>query len=151
MEKRTMKFRIKANVMRAGVLGSVLFAAHVSASAELLNYNEALGAYKDQASTGIKANDSVFPGVSAKASVNRAITKDAVVDQQALVQPDGTLKLPSNQQNLVIRSSYSDVQRDANGAVRVASPTIQGNVTGNVTLYVDGQGVKNITVLNNGH
>ncbi len=71
-----------------------------------------------------------------------------MVDQSALVQPDGTLKLPDNQQNIVIRTSYSDVQRAADGTLRIASPTIQGNVNGTVTLFVEGKGVENITVLN---
>ena len=67
-----------------------------------------------------------------------------------LVQPDGTLKLPEGQRNIVIRTSYSDVQRSPDGTLRIASPVIQGNVNGNVTLYVEGKGVENITVLNSG-
>ena len=120
------------------------------ASAQLVNYGEALGAYKDSKEAGVKLVDGVTPGVTAKARVARALEENKVVDQQALVQPDGTLKLPANQTNLVIRSNYSNVQQGADGQLRIASPTIQGNVNGNVTLFVDGKGVENITVLNNG-
>ncbi|WP_051954079.1 hypothetical protein [Xenophilus azovorans] len=120
------------------------------ASAQLVNYNESLSAYRDLRDGGVKLVDGVTPAVSARASVARAIAKDKIVEQAALVQPDGTLKLPSNQTNLVIRTDYSNVTQGADGTVRVASPSIQGNVNGNVTLYVDGQGVENITVLNNG-
>jgi hypothetical protein len=124
------------------------FAGH--ASAQLVNYGEALGAYKDSKEAGIKLVDGVTPGVTAKARVARALEQNKVVDQQALVQPDGTLKLPPNQTNLVIRTNYNNVQQGADGQLRIASPTIQGNVSGNVTLFVDGKGVENITVLNNG-
>ncbi|AMM24592.1 hypothetical protein [Variovorax sp. PAMC 28711] len=120
------------------------------AAAQLVNYSEALGAYKDSREAGIKLVDGVTPGVTAKARVARALEQNRVVDQQALVQPDGTLLLPSNQTNLVIRTNYNNVQQGADGQVRIASPTIQGNVSGNVTLFVDGKGVENITVLNNG-
>ena len=82
--------------------------------------------------------------------MNRAISQNTLVDQSALVQPDGTLKLPEGQKNIVIRSTYSDVQRAPDGTLRIASPVIQGNVNGNVTLYVEGKGVENITVLNSG-
>lgn len=128
----------------AGVL--VLFAA--GAQAQMVNYGEQLGAYKDMAQSGVRLNDGVYPSVSAKARVNRAIAQNTLVDQSALVQPDGTLKLPDGQKNIVIRSTYSDVQRGADGSLRIASPVIQGNVNGNVTLYVEGKGVENITVLN---
>ena len=132
------------------VLGAAAMAAACCASAQLINYSESLGAYKDLRDGGVKLIDGVTPGVAAKASVARAIAKDQVVDQQALVQPDGTLRLPANQTNLVIRTDYSNVTRGTDGQIRVASPSIQGNVNGNVTLYVDGQGIENITVLNNG-
>lgn len=128
----------------AGAL--VLFAA--GAQAQMVNYGEQLGAYKDMAQSGVRLNDDVYPSVSAKARVNRAIAQNTLVDQSALVQPDGTLKLPDGQKNIVIRSTYSDVQRGADGSLRIASPVIQGNVNGNVTLYVEGKGVENITVLN---
>jgi hypothetical protein len=128
----------------AGVL--VLFAA--GAQAQMVNYGEQLGAYKDMAQSGVRLNDGVYPSVSAKARVNRAIAQNTLVEQSALVQPDGTLKLPDGQKNIVIRSTYSDVQRGADGSLRIASPVIQGNVNGNVTLYVEGKGVENITVLN---
>lgn len=132
-----------------GVAMAGLFATALPVSAQIVDYNSPLAGYKSDRAAGIENGNGVFVGISAKASVNRAIRKNEVVDQQALVQPDGTLKLPDNQQNLVIRSTYSDVQRAADGTVRVASPTIQGNVTGNVTLFVDGQGIKNVTVINN--
>lgn len=128
----------------AGAL--VLFAA--GAQAQMVNYGEQLGAYKDMAQSGVRLNDGVYPSVSAKARVNRAIAQNTLVDQSALVQPDGTLKLPDGQKNIVIRSTYSDVQRGADGSLRIASPVIQGNVNCNVTLYVEGKGVENITVLN---
>ena len=128
----------------AGAL--VLFAA--GAQAQMVNYGDQLGAYKDRAQSGVRLNDGVYPSVSAKARVNRAIAQNTLVDQSALVQPDGTLKLPDGQKNIVIRSTYSDVQRGADGSLRIASPVIQGNVNGNVTLYVEGKGVENITVLN---
>ena len=118
------------------------------AQAQMVNYGEQLGAYKDMAQSGVRLNDGVYPSVSAKARVNRAISQNTLVDQSALVQPDGTLKLPDGQKNIVIRTSYSDVQRAADGTLRIASPTIQGNVNGTVTLFVEGKGVENITVLN---
>lgn len=120
------------------------------AQAQMVNYGEQLGAYKDMAQSGVRLNDGVYPSVSAKARVNRAISQNTLVDQSALVQSDGTLKLPEGQKNIVIRSTYSDVQRAPDGTLRIASPVIQGNVNGNVTLYVEGKGVENITVLNSG-
>lgn len=130
----------------AGVLALLAAGAH----AQMVNYGEQLGAYKDMAQSGVRLNDGVYPSVSAKARVNRAIAQNTLVDQSALVQPDGTLKLPDGQKNIVIRSTYSDVQRAPDGTLRIASPVIQGNVNGNVTLYVEGKGVENITVLNQG-
>ncbi len=120
------------------------------AQAQLVNYSEQLGAYKDMSQSGVRLNDGVYPSVSAKARVNRAIAQNTLVEQSALVQPDGTLKLPDGQRNIVIRSTYSDVQRGPDGSLRIASPVIQGNVNGNVTLYVEGKGVENITVINSG-
>jgi len=134
----------------ASFLATPLVLLASSASAQLVNYTEALGAYKDSKEAGVKLIDGVTPGVTAKARVARALEENKVVDQQALVQPDGTLKLPANQTNLVIRTNYNNVQQGADGQLRIASPTIQGNVSGNVTLFVDGKGVENITVLNNG-
>lgn len=133
---------------RAGA-AALLLGLGFGAQAQLVNYGEAMGAYKDQKDGGIKLIDGVTPGVSAKARVARAIAEQRITEQAALVQPDGTLKLPNNQTNLVIRTTYQDVTQGADGTVRIASPNIQGNVTGNVTLFVDGQGVENITVLNN--
>lgn len=121
-----------------------------STQAQLVNYSEAMSAYKDARSAGVQLNDGVTPGISAKASVARALRRSKVTDQSALVQPDGSLALPANQTNLVIRSRPGDVQRSSDGQVRIASPTIQGNVYGNVTLFVDGEGLENVTVLNSG-
>lgn len=131
-------------------LACALWLAAAGAAQAQLNYNEQIGAYKDQQSSGIRLQDSVTPGVAAKARVSRALARNRLVEQQALVQPDGTLKLPARQTNLVIRSDYQQVQQGSDGQVRIASPVIQGNVSGNVTLYVDGQELQNITVLNNG-
>jgi hypothetical protein len=139
------------SLLRAGIAGLLLALAGAAAQAQLVNYGAPLAAYKDQRDGGIKLLDSVTPGVAAKTTVARALLRNQVTDQQALVQPDGTLKLPNDQTNLVIRSTYGNVTQDADGTVRVASPNIQGNVTGNVTLFVDGKGVDNITVLNNNH
>ena len=130
----------------AGALVLISAGAH----AQLVNYGEQLGAYKDMSQSGVRLNDGVYPSVSAKARVNRAIAQNTLVEQSALVQPDGTLKLPDNQKNIVIRSTFSDVQRAPDGTLRIASPVIQGNVNGNVTLYVEGKGVENITVINSG-
>lgn len=139
------------DIGRRGALCAALFLAGTgAASAQMLNYGEQLGAYRDQQTGGIKLQDSVSPGVAARTRVSRALARDRIVDQQALVQPDGTLKLPSNQTNLVIRSDYQQVQQGADGQVRIASPVIQGNVSGNVTLYVEGRELENITILNNG-
>ena len=134
----------------ASLLATGLLAMAGGTSAQLVNYTEALGAYKDSKEAGVKLIDGVTPGVTAKARVARALEENKIVDQQALVQPDGTLKIPTNQTNLVIRTNYNNVQQGADGQVRIASPTIQGNVNGNVTLFVDGKGVENITVQNNG-
>lgn len=143
-----MRKPVSFKAISALCAGATAVLASLSAHAQLVNYNEQLGNYKDMSSTGVKLVDGVFPSVNAKARVNRAIAQNALVDQSALVQPDGTLKLPDNQQNLVIRTDYSNVTRGPDGAIRIASPVIQGNVNGNVTLYVEGQGVENITVLN---
>lgn len=132
--------------LRCGAAALALCA--VGAQAQMVNYGEQLGAYKDMAQSGVRLHDGVYPAVSAKTRVARALARNTLVDQSALLQPDGTLRLPDNQQNVVIRTSYSDVQRGADGSLRIASPVIQGNVTGNVTLYVEGRGVENITVLN---
>lgn len=142
--KRQRFFGAIPAVLAAGLL------AALPVSAQLVNYGEALGAYKDSKEAGVKLIDGVTPGVTAKARVARALEQNKVIEEQALVQPDGTLKLPPNQTNLVIRTNYNSVQQGADGQVRIASPTIQGNVSGNVTLFVDGKGVENITVLNNG-
>jgi hypothetical protein len=137
------------SIFRAITLaGSLLLLAGMT-HAQLVNYGEQMAAYKDFRDAGIKLIDSVTPAVTAKTRVARTLANRSIVDQAALVQPDGTLKLPANQTNLVIRSSYSDVTSGADGQVRIASPSISGNVTGNVTLYVEGKSPENITVLNN--
>lgn len=133
---------------KALLLGLCLAAGASPALAQLVNYNESLGAYKDMQSSGIQLHDVVSPKVAAKARVKKAIREDRLVSQSALKQADGTLKLPPNQQNLVIRTSYDDVTRGTDGSIRIASPQIDGNVNGNVTLYVEGKEVRNITVLN---
>ncbi|MEO8248012.1 MAG: hypothetical protein ABI589_01455 [Burkholderiales bacterium] len=143
-----------ANRRRASTLAAIagagaLLALGTPASAQMINYNEQLAVYKDNRDSGVKVTDVVTPGVAARARVARAINQNQVVNEAALLQPDGTLKLPQNQTNLVVRTDYGDVRQGADGVVRIASPSIQGNVTGNVTLLVDGQGVRNITVLNN--
>lgn len=149
--KRTSAGHPRAWVFRARCAAAVALACCAAAAqAQLINYNEQLGNYKDMGQSGVKLQDSVYPSVSAKARVNRAIAQNSLVDQAALVQPDGTLKLPEDQRNVVIRSTYSDVQRGSDGSLRIASPVIQGPVNGNVTLYVEGRGVENITVLNSG-
>ncbi|KQM68452.1 hypothetical protein [Xylophilus sp. Leaf220] len=128
----------------------VLALASGASHAQLVNYGEQLSTYKDNQTSGVRLIDATTPSVAARARVARALSQNTVVDQSALVQPDGTLKLPEDQKNVVIRTTYNDVTRAADGTLRVASPTIQGNVNGNVTLFVDGKGVQNITVLNNG-
>jgi len=139
---------MKPSIFRfATVAGSLLLAG--MAHAQLVNYGEHMAAYKDLKDGGIKLIDGVTPGVEAKTRVARALANHSVIDQAALVQPDGTLKLPANQTNLVIRTDYTNVTGGADGQVRIASPSISGNVTGNVTLYVEGKGPENITVLNN--
>ena len=132
-----------------GVLLLAVLWLSTPAHAEMLNYGEAIGAYRENQTSGIKLNDSVSPRITARARVGKALRENTIVDQQALVQPDGTRKLPSNQQNIVIRTSYDQVTRGSDGSIRIASPQIDGDVTGNVTLYVEGDGVRNITILNN--
>lgn len=134
----------------AAWLATGLFVAGMHAShAQMVQYNEQLNAYKDQRDGGVKLQDNTFAAVRAKSHVAFALANKRIVDEAAIRQPDGTLKLPSGQQSVVIRTDFTNVQQDPNGVVRVASPTIQGNVSGNVTLFVEGQGVQNITVLNN--
>ncbi len=138
---------LSASIRSLG-LGAALAVCGLSAQAQMVNYGEQMSKYKDMAQSGVQLNDGVFPSVSAKARVNHALASNSLVDQSALVQPDGTLKLPDNQQNIVIRTDYSNVTRGADGTLRIASPVIQGNVNGSVTLFVEGRGVENITVLN---
>ncbi|RYZ05053.1 MAG: hypothetical protein EOO24_12630 [Comamonadaceae bacterium] len=132
------------------VISAGLLSLAGAASAQLVNYGEQLGAYKDNQQSGVRLIDATTPGVTAKARVARALEQSRIVEERALLQPDGTLKIPTNQTNVVIRTDYNNVQQAADGTLRIASPTIQGNVSGNVTLFVDGKGVENITVLNNG-
>ena len=71
-----------------------------------------------------------------------------MLNARDLMRADGTIVLPRNRQNMVIRTSYDDVQMGSNGDVRIASPQIDGNVNGTVILYVDGEGPENVTVIN---
>jgi hypothetical protein len=135
-------------LVRTVTAGVLTICANVS-FAQMVNYGEQMATYKDSNQNGVRLQDGVFPAVSAKARVNRAISEQKLVDQNALMQPDGTLKLPEGKNNLVIRSTLNDVQRGSDGTLRIASPTIQGNINGQVTLFVEGRGVQNITVLNN--
>ena len=144
----TLAARVTRRLTRA-ITTTLLIVSASASFAQMLNYGEQIANYKDSNQNGVRLQDGVFPGVSAKARVNRAISEQKIVDQSALMQPDGTLKLPDGQNSLVIRSTLNDVQRGADGTLRIASPTIQGNINGHVTLYVEGRGVQNITVLNN--
>lgn len=119
------------------------------AQAQMVQYGTAMSMYKDMQDKEIKVTDTVTPGVAARSRVAKALADRSMVDARAMVGEDGTLRLPPNQSNLVIRTDYTDVTQGPDGSVRVASPVIQGNVSGNVTLYVEGEGVENITVLNN--
>nr|HPK31148.1 hypothetical protein [Ottowia sp.] len=76
----------------------LLLLGWAAAQAQMVQYNEQLGAYKDQRDGGVKLQDGTFPAVSAKSAVALALAKNKVIDQSALMQPDGTLKLPSGQQ-----------------------------------------------------
>lgn len=129
----------------AGVLLS--FGLATAVHAQMVSYTEQIGNYKDMQSSGIRLQDTVSPSIEAKARVNKILREGRITDFHALQQPDGTLKLPSNQQNLVIRTNYSDVN-SVGGRVNIASPTITGDVHGTVTLLVDGKAPDNITVLN---
>lgn len=149
-----MSTRIKHPGLSRNAIATALLAAFwvlgaESGQAQMVQYGEQLAGYKDMNEGGVKLQDRVFPTVSAKSRVNFALARDEVVDARAITRPDGTLELPDGSQNVVIRTDYTNVHRDPNGVIRVASPTIDGNVNGNVTLYVDGDGVRNITVLNN--
>jgi len=114
----------------------------------MVNYGEQLAAYKGMEQGDLRVVDGTFPAIKARARVNFALARKSFINQSALLQPDGTLKLPDNNKNIVIRTDYSDVQKDADGSIRIASPVIQGDVNGNVTLYVEGAGLENITVIN---
>lgn len=114
----------------------------------MVNYSEAMSNYKDAQKGNIDLLDKVSAQVAAKTQVNKALRENRVVNAQALRQPDGTLQLPRNRQNMVIRTDYNDVQYGADGGVRIASPQINGNVNGKVILYVEGKGPGNVTVLN---
>lgn len=120
-----------------------------AAQAQLVQYGAALKNYKSVQEKEVRVQDTVTPGVAARSRVAKALADRSVVDATALVQDDGTLRLPPNQTNMVIRTDYNNVTRGPDGAVRVASPEIRGPVNGNVTLYVEGEGVENIYVINN--
>lgn len=146
-----MPIHSSTSSLLAGSFAIILLAGAGAASAQLVNYGEAMGTYKDQRTSGVRVVDSVTPGVTARSAVAFALAKNKIVDQSALLQPDGTLKLPEDQNNLVIRTSLTNVSLGSDGQLRIASPTIQGDVRGNVTLYVEGRGVQNITVVNSGN
>ena len=58
----------------ASFLAAGLLAVAGGASAQLVNYSEALGAYKDSKEAGVKLVDGVTPGVTAKARVARVVS-----------------------------------------------------------------------------
>lgn len=97
MTHREKKHSARALWLCCGAVALALMGG--GAQAQLVNYGEQLGAYKDMAQSGVRLNDGVYPSVSAKARVNRAISQNTLVDQSALVQPDGTLKLPDGQKD----------------------------------------------------
>ena len=117
--------------------------------AQIVNYNEAIANYKDAQKGNIDLHDKVSAQVTAKSRVAKSLRESQILNAQALVQPDGTLKLPGNQQNMVIRTNFNDVTRGPDGSIRIASPQIDGNVSGTVILYVEGKGPENINLINN--
>jgi len=130
--------------------GAALLLLLCPAQAQLVNYTEQLAAYKGMEQSGVRLTNNTYPSVMARARVNFALARRALISQSALLQPDGTLRLPDRNRNIVIHTDYTDVQQDTNGGIRIASPVIQGDVNGNVTLYVEGGGLENITVINGG-
>ncbi len=116
--------------------------------AQMLNYGEAISDYKDAQKGDIELHDKVSAKVSAKTRAAKAIRQSTVLNARDLTQPDGTIALPRNRQNLVIRTNYNDVQSGGNGDVRIASPQIDGNVNGTVILYVEGEGPETVNVIN---
>jgi len=130
--------------------GAALLLVLCPAQAQLVNYGEQLATYKGMEQSGVRLTNNTYPSVMARARVNFALARNALVSQSALLQPDGTLRLPDRNRNIVIHTDYTDVQQDGNGGIRIASPVIQGNVNGNVTLYVEGGGLENIAIINGG-
>ena len=129
-------------------VGVVCAVSPVLGQAQIVNYNEALANYKDAQKGDIELHDKVSAKVTAKTRVAKAIRQSTVLNARDLTQSDGTIALPRNRQNMVIRTNYNDVQTGSTGDVRIASPQIDGNVNGTVILYVDGEGPENVTVIN---
>ena len=129
-------------------VGVVCAVFPVLGQAQMVNYNEALANYKDAQKGDNELHDKVSAKVTAKTRVAKSIRQSMVLNARDLMRADGTIVLPRNRQNMVIRTSYDDVQMGSNGDVRIASPQIDGNVNGTVILYVDGEGPENVTVIN---
>lgn len=129
-------------------IGSIFAIFPVLGQAQMVNYSEALTNYKDVQKGEIELNDSVSAKVTAKTRATKSIRQSMVLNARDLMQADGTIALPRNRQNMVIRTNYGDVQTGGNGDVRIASPQIDGNVNGTVILYVEGEGPENVTVIN---
>lgn len=132
----------------AALLGAACLLLPALGQAQIVNYNEALGNYKDAQKGDIELHDKVSAQVAAKTQAAKSLRESRILSARALEQADGTLKLPGNQQNVVIRTHYNDVTRGADGSIRIASPQIDGNVSGTVILYVDGKAPENITLVN---
>lgn len=132
----------------AALLGAACLLLPALGQADIVNYNEALSNYKDAQKGEIELHDKVSAQVAAKTLAAKSLRESKIINARALEQADGTLKLPSNRQNMVIRTHYNDVTRGADGGIRIASPQIDGNVNGTVILYVDGKSPENITLLN---
>lgn len=140
--------RIYVAALRRWAVVGLCAATPLWVQAQMVNYSDAMSNYKDAQKGNIDLLDKVSAQVAAKTQIKKALRENRVVNAQTLRQPDGTLKLPRNRQNTVIRTNYSDVQYGADGKVRIASPQINGNINGKVILYVEGKGPGNVTVLN---
>lgn len=140
--------RIYVAALRRWAVVGLCAATPLWVQAQMVNYSDAMSNYKDAQKGNIDLLDKVSAQVAAKTQIKKALRENRVVNAQTLRQPDGTLKLPRNRQNTVIRTNYNDVQYGADGKVRIASPQINGNINGKVILYVEGKGPGNVTVLN---
>ncbi|MDO4795355.1 MAG: hypothetical protein Q4A28_05365 [Brachymonas sp.] len=141
--------RAERGAMRwAALLGAACWLLPAVGQAQIVNYNEALANYKDAQKGDIELHDKVSVQVAAKSLAAKSLRESRILSARALEQADGSLKLPGNQQNVVIRTHYNDVTRGADGSIRIASPQIDGNVSGTVILYVDGKAPENITLVN---